>query len=274
MVSNSRAIPLDALFAAGRIFFSGAWLSYVALMEWVGGSAYVASKVIAPFTYMLFFFYLGISATGRDTADFYLIGNAIETAMLAGIFGVTMAIGNERNIGTLAYLIGSPANRLVMFLGRAFFNIFDGFGTVLISFGWALVLGLDLSHANLPGLALTIVVVTLSTSGLGLLLGSISLMTVNVMFVNNFFFLLIWLVSGANVPLERFPGWLQTLSYAFPLTRAIQAARLAAGGSSIMEIGALLVGELAIGAVYALAGFVVFQWFESLARRRGSFEAF
>jgi len=266
---------MHRLVASIRIFFSGAWLAYIALFRWTQPASYLASKVVMPLSQILFFTFLGVSATGRASAEFYIVGNALQVAAVNGIYGVTMTVGRERNEGTLIYLIGSPANRLVIFLGRATFNILDGMLAVLLGFTWGvLLLGLDLSAANLPGLALTILLTTASTCGLGLLMGSLSLVALEVMFVNNTVYFLLLLFSGANIPLDKLPGWMQTISAALPLTRGIQAARLLVAGASLAEVWPLLAGELAVGLVYALAGFTLFSWFEAQARRRGTLEAF
>jgi ABC-2 type transport system permease protein len=263
------------LMASMRIFLSGAWLAYIALFRWTQPASYLASKVVMPLNQILFFTFLGMSATGRDTAEFYVVGNALQVAALNGIYGVTMTVGRERNEGTLIYLLGSPANRLVIFMGRALFNILDGMLAVVIGFVWGvLLLGLDLSLANLPGLALTILITTASTCGLGLLMGSVSLVALNVMFVNNTVYFLLLLFSGANLPLDKLPAWMQAVSAGLPLTRGIQSARLLVNGASLAEVWPLLAGELAVGLAYALAGFALFSWFEAQARRRGTLEAF
>jgi ABC-2 type transport system permease protein len=266
---------MSRLSASLRIFVSGAWLAYLALFSWTEPASYLASKVVMPLCQMLFFTYLGISATGRDSAAFYIVGNALQVAAVNGIYGVTMTVGRERDEGTLVYLVGSPANRLAIFLGRAMFNVLDGMLAVVMGFTWGvLLLGLDLSVANLPGLVLTILITTASTCGLGLLMGSISLVALEVMFVNNTVYFLLLLFSGANVPLDRLPGWMQAISAGLPLTRGIRSARLLVSGAALAEVAPLLLGELAVGLVYALVGFALFSWFESQARRRGTLEAF
>jgi ABC-2 type transport system permease protein len=259
--------------ASARIFVSGAWLSYIALFVWTEPIIYLGSKIITPLSYMLFLVYLGTSATGRDTRDFYIVGNALQLTTFNGIFGVTMSVAFERGFGTLIYLVASPANRLAIFLGRAFVHVLDGMLGVVIGLIWGALLGLDLSAANLPGLALTILVATASTCGLGLMLGSISLTALNTMFVNNVFFFLLLLFSGANLPFEKMPAWMQTVSAGLPLTRGIQSARLLVDGAPLAQVWPLLAGELVVGFVYALAGFACLRWFELLARQRGALEA-
>lgn len=258
-----------------RIFLSGAWLAYIGLFRWTRPGQYVATKVVGPLGWIAFFTFLGMSATGRESADFYIIGNAMQVAALNGIFGVSMCIGEERNEGTLIYVLGTPANRFVTFMGRALFHVLDGMVTVVIGFFWGVtLLGLDLSVANVPGLALTILVASAATCGLGLLLGSLSLITLNVMFVNNFVSFSLLLLSGANVPLEKLPTWMQYVGAGLPLTRGIAAARLLVRGADLIDVAPLLAGELAVGMIYALLGFALFSWFEAQAKRRGTLEAF
>lgn len=258
-----------------RLFWQGAILAYVALFHWLQPVQYAASKIIMPLAQMFFFVYLGTYATGAGNASFYIIGNAIQITAVSGIFGVTMSIGGERNEGTLPYLFGTPANRLMIFLGRAFMNIIDGALGVVIAFTWGVVLlGLDLSHTNLGGLAMTILITTVSTCGLGLLLGSLSLITVNVMFVNNFVYFLLLIFSGANVPIRQLPVWMQAISSVLPLTRGIAAGRLLVSGAGFASVAPLLWGELGIGLVYGFLGYLLFIVFEIEAKRRGTLEIF
>ena len=256
-----------------RLFWQGAALAYVALFHWLRPIQYAASKIVMPLAQMFFFVYLGTFATGVDNAAFYIVGNALQIAAVSGIYGVTMSIGGERNEGTLPYLFGTPANRMLIFLGRAFMNIIDGAIGVVIAFVWGVVLmGLDLSQTNLAALGLTIFITTVSTCGLGLLLGSLALVTVNVMFINNLVYFLLLIFSGANVPLQALPGWVQLISSALPLTRGIAAARLLVGGASLAEAAPLLWGELAVGVAYSLLGYLMFTLFEVEAKRRGTLE--
>ena len=138
-----------------RLFWQGTLLSYIALFHWLRPTTYLASKILSPLAQILFFTFLGVYATGRDNASFYVIGNAIQIAAMSGIYGVTMSIGGDRWNGTLPYLFGTPANRLFMFLGRSFVHIIDGVLGVIIGLLWGvLLLGVDLSHANLAALGL------------------------------------------------------------------------------------------------------------------------
>jgi ABC-2 type transport system permease protein len=256
-----------------RIFWQGTLLSYIALFHWFEPVTYLASKIAMPLAQILFFTFLGTFATGPQNASFYVIGNAVQIAAVSGIYGVTMSIGGDRWNGTLPYLFGTPANRLALFVGRAFIHIVDGMLGVVIGLLWGvLLLGVDFSHANLPALGLTILITTFSTSGLGLLMGCISLITLNVMFVNNTVYFLLLILSGANVPLASLPAWMRAISQLLPLTRGIAAARAVIGGASLADVAPLLLGEFLIGTFYVVLGYFLFRWFEALAKRRGTLE--
>jgi len=256
-----------------RLFFQGVLLSYIALFHWLQPSIYLATKVITPLFQMLFFTFLGMFATGQDNAHFYIIGNAVQVTALSGIFGVTLSITGDRWEGTLPYLFGTPANRLTLFLGRAFLHVIDGMLGVVIGLTWgAVLLDLDLSNTDPVSLGLTIFVTTFSTAGMGLVLGCLGLITRNVMFINNTVYFLLLIFSGANIPIASLPPWMQTISHGLPLTRGIAAAREIIAGGSFSSIAPLLWEELLLGLGYILVGYFLFRWFEAQAKRRGTLD--
>jgi len=266
---------LRSLWLNTILFVQGALLSYVALFTWLRPVTYLASKVMMPLAQILFFSFLGMYATSSNDATYYVIGNAVQLAAVSGIFGVTLSVGGERWSGTLIYIFGTPANRLAIFVGRAFFHVIDGILGVFIGFAWGvLLLGLDLSHTDGWGLLLAVLITTFSTSGLGLLLGCVSLVSLDTMFVNNTAYFLLLVFSGANVPIANLPPWMQAISWGLPLTRGIAAARALIAGSPLAEVAPLLAGEAVLGVVYVFLGYVLFRWFEFQARRRGTLEAF
>ncbi|MBL8076790.1 MAG: ABC transporter permease [Anaerolineales bacterium] len=255
------------------LFWQGTMLSYRALFAWLRPVTYMASKILMPLAQMFFFVFLGSYASNGKNVDFYVIGNAIQITSVSGIFGVTMSVGGDRDAGTLPYLFGTPSNRFIIFFGRAFMHIIDGAIGVVIALTWGvLLMGLDLSHTNLSALGLTILVTTFSTCGLGLLMGCLSLLTANVMFVNNFVYFSLLIFSGANVEVTALPAWMQFVSNILPLTRGIAASRALAAGASFSDISPLLVSEMGIGLIYGLLGYFLFSWFETQAKQKGTLE--
>lgn len=263
----------SSIGANARIFFEGAMLSYRALFSWISPSKYLASKVIGPLAQLAFFTLIGTFGGSAD-ATFFVLGNAIHAAAVSGIYGVTMSIAGDRWYGTLAYLFGAPSNRMVLFFGRSAIHIADGVLGVVLSFGWGMLLfGLRLSGPEMARMVVPILAAVVATCGMGLLMGCIGLITRNVMFVNNTVFFVLLAVSGANVQLELLPGWIQAISAWIPLTHAIAAARLVETGATLSgPVGLLVLRELAIGAIYLSAGYLLFHRFERRAKAKGSLE--
>ena len=134
---------------------------------------------------------------------------------MAGIYGMTMAIANERQYGTLSALLATPANRPALFLGRAVPVIANGL--LVSAFGFAVaIIALDV-HIEASGLpVLPIAVVTViccaSCTALGMLLGSFGLRARDVFFSANLVYFFMLLVCGVNVPHSDMPGWLRRSS--------------------------------------------------------------
>lgn len=258
-----------------RRFARSTWFQYRAMFNWASPIGYVSYKLLLPIGQILFFTQLGIFGAGRDHALYYALGNALQLTAINGIFGVVMTVGNERQYGTLPILLGSPASRLVTFLSRAFVHLLDGISGVVV--GLALVTfiyHLDLSRANLPLLAFCIVLISLSTAGLGLLLGSVGLIMRDVLTIGNGVYYLSLVICGINFPVSSLPQWVQTISYLMPLTRGVEAAREASAGAALTQVGGLITGEIVVGAIYAIGGYALFRLLEERSRRGGMQEAY
>ena len=266
---------MNRLVAEAQVFARSTYLQYVALFQWANVRGYIAYKVLLPVGQILFFVELGVYATGRQNAVYFALGNAMQIAANATIFGVIATVANERQYGTLPILLGSPANRLVTFLSRAVVNVIEGVVSIVIGLSIAVVLfGIDLHHANVGLLALCAIVIAVSTAGLGLMFGSIGLVMRDAIIIANVVYYALLIVCGVNFPVSRLPAVLQVVAYSLPLTRGVQAARDAVTGSSLAGVAWLLAGEIAVGLAWAFAGFLLFRALEAWARRGGLQEAY
>lgn len=256
-----------------RLYLASAWYSYRALYAWQTIGPYISGKVAFPIAQMLFFLYLGRMAGVQDPL-YIVIGNILLLPATNGVAGVSMTISGERDFRTLPYLIASPAPRGPLFLGRSFVHILDG----LLSTIAALILGvlffhIDLSHSNLALTGLCILLLSVTSCGMGLILGSLSLRTREAWTVTSMISILLYMLSGVNFPVDVLPKYFQAISYSLPLTRGIQAARLAMSGADWSTISPLFSGELSIGLVYIGVGYILFTWFEKLSLVDGQIEA-
>lgn len=255
-----------------RVFAIGGWLSYRALFHWLQPSLFVMVLLVPSVTQMVFFVYLG-RAADVESDTFYIVGNALVAAAVPCLFAMSQTIAEERYTLTLPALVVSPANRVALFLGRAFPSVANG--AVVAAF--ALVVGatvfrIDLHAAAVPGVVLSIVVVAFSCTGIGLLNAAMGLRWRETAVLSNFILYFLLLFAGVNVPVELLPGWLQTMAQGLPITHGAEAARELVAGASVLEVGDLLLAELAVGTAYAVLGLALLRRFEVVARRNATLE--
>lgn len=255
-----------------RVFFIGGLISYRALFYWISPWQYIPTMLGAPLFQILFFVYLGRSA-GVGSTNFFVVGNSIQICSMAGIFGMTMAINNERNFQTLSPILATPSNRLALFLGRGLPVVISGLQTCVFGFlVSALLLGFRPSAPELPGLALAVLVTTASCTGFGMALGSIGLRVRDVWLISNIAYFTVLLVCGVEVPLRQLPLVVRALAQVLPLTHGIEAGRMLAAGHSFGSALPDILLELLVGTVWAAVAYLLFIQFERQGRRSGAFD--
>ena len=255
-----------------RIFWIGGGISYRALFNWISPWHYIPTMLGGTLFVLIFFTYLG-RFTDVEDESFFVVGNAVYISSISCVYGSIMAIANERFYGTLSPLLATPANRLALFAGRALPYIANG---ILVSaFGFAmgwLLLDFDPPPSSLPPLALVVTAGVVSCTAFGMFLGSIGLRVRDVFFIGNLAYYILLLFTGANVPVDVMPDWMQTVSSGLPLTHAIAAAREVVSGASFRSVAGLVGEELVVGACYAVVAYALFRLFEAEARRRASLD--
>jgi len=99
------------------VFLVGGNLAYRGLFNWIHPAIYIPTMLGAPLFQLIFFTKLGQFAHA-ESRDFYIVGNSIQACAMSSVYGMTMAVANERWFGTLGPLLASPASRSAVFLGR------------------------------------------------------------------------------------------------------------------------------------------------------------
>lgn len=257
-----------------RIFFVGGLIAYRGLFNWIRPSMYIPTMLGSPLFQLIFFTKLGQFARAQS-ADFYIVGNSVQVAAMASIYGMAMAIANERSFGTLGPLLASPANRAAVFLGRGLPVLANGLFVSTFTFlAGALFLGFRPELVTLPALAAVVVVTTASCTSFGMMLGSIGLRAKDYMFAANLTYFLMLLFCGVNIPIAVLPGWMSAISRCLPLTHGIAAARQVANGATLGDVSGLVWTELGIGLLYAVGAFVLFRVLERESRRSAVLDAY
>jgi ABC-2 type transport system permease protein len=259
-----------------RVFWSSAVLAKKALFHWLSPGLWAMQLFTMSLFQIAFFVYIADYVGNPEaTVAYVAVGNAIQSIAYVAIFAVTNVTGEEKEGGTLPALMVTPANRLAMFVGRAMFQVLNSIITVAIAlFYAAVVFGVDFSRADFVTLAVVIVITAFATVGFGLMLSSLGFYLRTSMIVANVFLFMGLLFCGVNFPVSFLPEYLQPISYAFPVTYATDAARMAVDGADIVEVSGLLGAELAVMTTAILVGYIMMLAFEHIARRRGTLEMF
>jgi ABC-2 type transport system permease protein len=257
-----------------RVFLVGGVIAYRGLFNWIRPEIYIPTMLGSPLFQIVFFAKLGQYAGAEDTS-FYVVGNAVQVCAMASVYGMTMAIANERWFGTLGPLLATPANRAAVFLGRGIPVLANGLIVSAFGFGVGVaVLGFRPGWATVPSLAAVVVATACSCTAFGMLLGSIGLRAKDFWFAANLTYFLMLLLCGVNVPLDVLPGWMSAISRCLPLTHGIMAAREVADGASLGSVGGLVWTELGIGACYATAAYALFRVLERESRRAAVLDSY
>lgn len=258
--------------SAWRVFWYGGLMSYGMLFNWARPSIYIPTLIGGPTFQLLFFAALGEYATDRSPA-YFAIGNAVQVSALAGVFGMTMAIANERWFGTLPAILATPANRVALFAGRFLPFVANGLFVSLYAFAVGIVfLGVRLAPESLAVVLLALLATVFSCTAIGALQGAISLRLRDGLFGANLIMMAILLFCGVNIPLADLPGWMQVIGNLLPFTHGLEAVRQAADGAGIGQVGGLIAVEMLIGVAYAVVAFGLFSYLEMSARANATLD--
>ena len=160
-----------------------------------------------------------------------------------------------------------------LFFGRAVPVVLNGaFVSAFSLLMGSLILDIEIPADAIPALALVILVAAFSCTGLGLINAALALRIRESAVLSNVFFGFLLIFTGANVPLSDLPGWMRAVSDYIPFTHSIAAARKLVDGSSTSSVMSLVGAEVLIGVAYAVAGYLVFRFFENQGRRHATLE--
>jgi ABC-2 type transport system permease protein len=255
-----------------RILLIGGVTSYRALFNWIRPAVLIPTFIVVPLFQILLFVYLGRSAH-LESDRFYVIGNALEYAAFPCLVGMMQVVTRERQQHTLQLVLVTPAPRTALFLGRALPVIANGFFVSALALVVAsLILGTSVPPGAVLPLILTVLVSSLSCTGLGLLNAACGLRVRETAVLSNLILGTLLVVCGVNVPLSKLPGWLARVSEFLPLTHGIAAARRLADGATLSAVAGQLALEIAIAVSYAVIGFGLLLAFERESRRTASLD--
>jgi ABC-type polysaccharide/polyol phosphate export permease len=130
----------------------------------------------------------------------------------------------EVNSGTFEQMHLSPFSPTSLLVGRLLALVLEGMVSAVITgvvMVWALGVSIPLRLAG----ALPAALILMDIMGFALLIGGLTLSLPQIGSVAHLFSGLIMLLNGSLIPLEWYPGWVQTLGRFLPTTLGIEVAR-------------------------------------------------
>ena len=255
-----------------KIFLSSAVFSFRAQFDWLNPTMWLTMKFVLSLSQMAFFVFVGLFA-GAPIA-FIAIGNALQSISWNTVFSVINITGHDKWDGTLPLVLATPVNRLPLFTGRAMIHVLDGLLSAAISFFFAaMIFGVDFGQTNAPALIVAVLLTAFTMAGFGLLIGGFCFFFRNPMVFANIFTFVLLIFCGVNFPVENLPAAIQPVSYIFPLTYGLTAARNAIAGQNLLQIAPILAQQFIVGLAAIIIGYLLFRSFENNARRTGKIEA-
>ncbi len=259
-----------------RLFRNGLY-SFKGLYGYLRPEIYVLVKVINPIFQVLFFSLVARHAYGNIDITPFVIGNAFVLCMYNAFFGVGVNLVSERSMGTLKILIASPANKFKLFVSKSTFHVLDGTLTVFIGLLTGIIfLNIRLPLHIMPHFLLALIVAMFTACSMGLLIGSIGLITRDINLLLNVSSMLLMALSGVNFPTEKLPFFLEKLSGILPLTNALKASKLLINSTIIPYeiVGMYILKELILGVFYCIIAYITLKIMEGLAKHRATLDIY
>jgi len=202
-----------------------------------------------------------VTVPGSRYVDWLIPGLIGMGIMTNGLWAVAFPIVNARLRKLLKRLMASPMQRweylLAQMLGRLIFLAPEA--TLPLAFG-SLALGMPIA-GSYAVIALVVLVGALAFAAMGLLLGSRPRTIEGVSGLVNAFQLPMWLLSGVFFSSANFPGVLQPVIHALPLTALNDALRaVILDGAGVAAVWRELALVSAWGAVSFGLALKLFRW--------------
>jgi len=201
------------------------WLREV--KRYIRDRARLVSAVTGPIMWLLLFG-VGVggflSQSGVNYVSFLFPGIVAQSLLFTSIF-LGISIIWDREFGFLKEMLVAPIRRISVFSGKMFGGATDAFIQGLIVLSLAFVFGIWMDPlvflACLPVMILTAFAFVSMSIVIASKIRSLESFSLIMTFIN----MPLFFSSGAIFPLDRAPGWLQTMGYFNPLTYVVDALR-------------------------------------------------
>lgn len=252
-----------------RRFLLSAWLAYRALFTWLNPAGYISTRLVSPIALAMIFSGVAFAA-GADRAR-PALGGPLLAATMAGVFGVTLAVGNERSFGTLSLWLMAPRGLVASLVSKAAGHIADGLlGAVVTAVVLVAAFAIPVHPGQVVLLLAAALAAAVSGAGLGMVCAAAALRFRNQFTAPNLASLVIMLCAGVFIRPGKLGPVVSAVSPALPGGHATAAALDAIGG--VAGAWTQLAIEVGVGVAWGTIGVVLVRLALRAARRAGTLE--
>ncbi len=209
-----------------------------------------------PLSLLVFFSLVKVIDTGTDDPVQFLAPSTIALAVISmAMTGVAIATAFEREYGVLKRLATTPLGRPRLIGAKIASIICVQIIQVIVLTIAALLLGWSPDQSGWPTAIAALLLGTVAFAGLGLLMAGTLRATITLAAANGLYILLL-LISGIVVPLDRFPSALRNVVRLLPSTALAELVRGSLGPDPVPGRAWLVLAVWAVGAVAA-----AIRWF-------------
>jgi ABC-2 type transport system permease protein len=207
-----------------------------------------------------------------DLGLFAIMGTGMICIWNNNLFTSGQIIRDERRTGTLSLIMATPSSLLLILLGKSFANAI----TSVLAMGITFLTGMIAFHipigiANPLAFLVGLILVIVSITCLGLVFGSLFILTRNAGEFDSVANFPVYILSGLSIPLTLLPLWTRPLSqFLTPTWGNIILNDAASGSGGNMLPNYLVIIGLSI--VYLIIARFLYQRVEYLALRAGTLE--
>ena len=162
---------------------------------------------------------------GGDYFSFVLIGIAFSTYLMVSLRGFSETIRDEQMMGTLEAMLVTPTNTATVITFSSLWSFIFASIRVLLYLAVGILLGVNMTNANLIGAFIILILTILCFSSLGILAASFIMIFKRGDPINMMFMSTSELFGGVFFPIEVLPWWLQSISHLFPMTYSLSGMR-------------------------------------------------
>ncbi len=224
-----------------KLFFRSVWvIAYREFLRFVQDRPRMLSSFAMPLLFLVIFGagfgkLIGQAAPGVDYIQFMYPGILAMTVLMTSIFS-GLSIVWDREFGFLKEVLVSPLSRSGVLMGKAFgaASIAVIQGTIMLVL--APILNVPIEPSTVPALLLLLLLVSMSLSSLGLLIGARMRSQQGFQILMQLVIFPMIFLSGIFYPISGVATWLEVLSKVNPVTYGIDAIRQTFLGSQVAAV--------------------------------------